>query len=89
MINREELRQSVWNSELTKTEKLVLLALIDNVQNQGDPISMFALANLCSCTRQCISRMLNSLESKGVIKRESNKAGRMENRYWIQEENLL
>ena len=60
----------VWKSELPSVTKMVLLALCDNANDQGECYpSVQMLAQKCSLSDRAVQKHITDLESMGVVTR--------------------
>ena len=65
-----------WRSDFAAGKKMVLLALCDNANEQGECFpSISMLASKCSMSERSVFTHVASLESDGAVKRE-NRPGR-------------
>lgn len=65
-----------WKTALPTTKKIVLLALCDNANDQGECYpSISTIAEKCSLTERAVFSAINFLEKEGIIRKE-NRNGR-------------
>lgn len=66
------LMTAAWKAALPTTRKIVLLALCDNANDQGECYpSIPTIANKCSLTERVVYKCLDDLERSGYVKRET------------------
>lgn len=66
------LMAEAWKTDITASRKIVLLALCDNANDQGQCYpSIASIANRCSLTERAVYNCLRDLESDGYIRRDA------------------
>lgn len=71
-----QLMSQAWKTSLPTTKKIVLLALCDNANDQGECYpSISTIAEKCSLTERAVFLAIKFLEKEGILRRE-NRHGR-------------